>query len=471
MKNTFFLTLITVCLMFVGCSENVDYKSQAQSTETTMANAVAKLKANQTKTERLFGTESDFLELYSENIPGESFQSAQKKVDDANNLYVRYVVPVLQGKNPSTKEEIGNFNKARSAVTNAAQYIEQNTLQRYNAAQKLVQARDRLPQMKESMIRMKDSVEAQNERGSAILKQACRECAFREDAIKSQYTNIESATNIFNRYTDSFESALEGDVINYVAVANAFEGAQTQSATIAQGVNAFISKVGELEKSYTKTLIDMRYQNNKYQHQYSIVNNGEVTTQWVDVNEAVYEKNLENMLMDLESKPLCYFQSEKTTAPAPAGMNMVGNPKYGNWKDKDGNSITEEQARSNPGNSFWHYYGQYMFWSNLMWGPNYRGGGYAYNDYGGYNTHRSRDRNTAYYGGSGSSRKYGSSGAVTKRSSTYSRASFGRSGGVASARSTVRSNKSARSSQSRSSSNRSRSGSSRRGGGSGRGGK
>lgn len=472
--NSKILLIFMFSLLFVGCGQKVDYAKQAQATETSMSNAAGQMTDITVKTTKLLRNESEFLKAYSQEFPANSVKDAQIKYEATNKLYVASIVPVLKGTNPKDEKQIKDFNSARSAVDDLVKYINTNASLTYNGAKQIVDARDRLPSMKKSMQNFVTSVSQLEKQGSKALDQACRDCAFRKDAIKKQYGSIESSLAIFNRNVKTFNTALTGDVINYKDIAKSFSSAESQSKILSQEVNKFISKIAELETSYSKTLKDMRYNDKttKYEHQYAVQKNGKVNESWITVSESVYENNIENMLMDLESKPLCYFNSEKVTVAAPAGMNMVGNPKYGNWKDKNGNAITESQAQSNPGNSFWHYYGQYYFWSNMLWGPNYRYGGYGYNDYGSYRSHRSRNTSSAYYGGSGTTKKYGSNGSVTKKSSTYTRGSFGKSGGTAKARSRVKSNKTARAkAKSRSNSSKSRSGSSRRGGGSGRGGK
>lgn len=62
--------------------------------------------------------------------------------------------------------------------------------------------------------------------------------------------------------------------------------------------------------------------------------------------------------MDVYSKGFGTFASEATTEAAPPGMVYVGDTTTGEWRT-DSN-----------GNSFWHYYGQYAFFSNLIGGSN-----------------------------------------------------------------------------------------------------
>ncbi len=79
---------------------------------------------------------------------------------------------------------------------------------------------------------------------------------------------------------------------------------------------------------------------------------------------------------------------------APPGYAFVGDSRYGEWR-------TDSSGRS-----FWHYYGQYRMFSDLlgMGGPIYR------NHYRDYQSYQSRHR--PYYGPNNT---YGTSGSMTRK--------------------------------------------------------
>jgi hypothetical protein len=162
------------------------------------------------------------------------------------------------------------------------------------------------------------------------------------------------------------------------------------------------------EKTFSIVLYDMQMDENKnqYQHKYRVTKNIEdslskpTTTEWKNVSEVFFAENLDNMGLELASKST---DGVVHKIPAPPGFNgYVNNPKYGEWRTDNG------------GNSFWHFYGQYMFMStmlNMMAGPPiYR------NTYTHYNTYRSNPstRNKPYYGTGYNS--YGTNSPVTKSS-------------------------------------------------------
>lgn len=144
----------------------------------------------------------------------------------------------------------------------------------------------------------------------------------------------------------------------------------------------------------------------KYFHKYSEETNGVLAmTGWIAVSENLFEDHVDDLGMDLFSKPYGTFEDEALKHAAPAGMAFVGNPAYGTWKT------------DSSGNSFWEFYGKYMFFSHLF-GTN-RPYYYSRNEWGNWNSkYRGRD---AYYGEDGKDKeRYGSHGSVVHGSSRYS---------------------------------------------------
>lgn len=108
---------------------------------------------------------------------------------------------------------------------------------------------------------------------------------------------------------------------------------------------------------------------------------------WIEADEL----NAEAIGMDTYGKDFGYFDDQAILAATPPGMLYVGDSTSGEWKE-DGN-----------GNSFWAFYGQYMFFSNLIGGPNpyhYRS---EYDDW----SRNYRHSNKAYYGTMNGQPRYG----------------------------------------------------------------
>ncbi|MHC4268153.1 MAG: hypothetical protein ACYSTS_06770 [Planctomycetota bacterium] len=130
----------------------------------------------------------------------------------------------------------------------------------------------------------------------------------------------------------------------------------------------------------------------QYYHKYKVIIKDDIQyTGFVRVSEPYYRKNENYLGMSLLSKT----EDGYVKTPSPPGYQYVGDSRYGEWK----------QDRS--GNSFWAFYGQYMFMSH-MFGmvsrPVYR------SDYGTYTNYRNNNR--PYYG---SNNQYGTNGTVTKQ--------------------------------------------------------
>ncbi len=149
----------------------------------------------------------------------------------------------------------------------------------------------------------------------------------------------------------------------------------------------------------------------KYYHKYAIEKDGVIThTDWVEVDETTFEDNVDNVGMDLESKPFGVFKDKTLKEEAPAGLAYVGNDKYGQWQD-DPQHPGDEQFR------FWVWYGQYRFYGDLLGAlnsPYY----YHYNEWGTWR--RDYYGRRAYYGeGPDKKERYGSSGSVIGSSSRF----------------------------------------------------
>lgn len=146
-------------------------------------------------------------------------------------------------------------------------------------------------------------------------------------------------------------------------------------------------------QNYSVILADMDYKedNDKYYHKYKIIlekakNTSESKeddfdvklTDWKEVSAVTFEEHQKDLGMTVLSKKDGVL--DKKTAPA-GYNNYVGNSKYGNW-----------QRHSN-GSSFWVFYGQYRFMSDLFYGPRHR---YYRSDYDYYR--RNYYGTSNYYG-------------------------------------------------------------------------
>ena len=146
-------------------------------------------------------------------------------------------------------------------------------------------------------------------------------------------------------------------------------------------------------KSFSIILYDMDVKGNfskEYFHQYRIIETvdsnpddelpgetDEVTTEWLQVPEKYFEKNVDNMGMEIAAKS---DDGTVTKVASPPGYsNYVGNSQYGQWRTH------------RDGYSFWEFYGQYAFMRSMFnlatfparrsYYDDYRGGYYGSRPY------------------------------------------------------------------------------------------
>ncbi|UZR94633.1 hypothetical protein [Chondrinema litorale] len=169
-------------------------------------------------------------------------------------------------------------------------------------------------------------------------------------------------------------------------------------------VDVMIRDMDSLQ-NYTIILYDMDVESgfpDKYKHRYKIIKEKpdgtpyDELTNWYDVDESTFAYYENDMGMEVASK----LDGKVTKETSPPGYSKyVGNQKYGNWRT------------DNSGRSFWEFYGQYAFMSNMIGlfrTPIYRTGYYDY-----YNNYRGR---RPYYGPvSNGSYKYGTLSSLSRK--------------------------------------------------------
>lgn len=175
---------------------------------------------------------------------------------------------------------------------------------------------------------------------------------------------------------------------------------QQQAAVQKSPVDILIRDLSA-EQNFSIILYDMDYDEAKkqYKHQYNVlvesVDSAIVKkTDWLVVSAAFFNQNADNMGMELASKK----DGKVSKVAAPAGYsNYVGNEKYGQWKERDGNR-------------FWEFYGKYAFMSSM-----FRMGMYPvyYSSWNNYHSNYYGRR--SYYGQtSNGQRMYGTNSSYTK---------------------------------------------------------
>lgn len=107
---------------------------------------------------------------------------------------------------------------------------------------------------------------------------------------------------------------------------------------------------------YTIILYDQNYENGKYLHQYQVLipktdsTFDTQVTEFLPVSDRFFNANIDHLGMEMAHKK----DGIVSKNVAPAGYSQyVGNPHYGHWVQRDGNS-------------FWAFYGKYAFMSSMF---------------------------------------------------------------------------------------------------------
>ena len=159
-------------------------------------------------------------------------------------------------------------------------------------------------------------------------------------------------------------------------------------------VDRLVAKYGNVPE-FSVILEDMDISGSmfpQYYHKYRVIIGDKIYyTDWEKVSESYFRQNENYLGMALISKT---EDNNVTKTPIPPGYQYVGNSRYGEWQT------------DNSGNSFWAFYGQYMFMTsmfNMFSSPVYRSN---YNTYTQY-----RDSGRPFYG---TENQYGTNGSMTK---------------------------------------------------------
>jgi len=149
----------------------------------------------------------------------------------------------------------------------------------------------------------------------------------------------------------------------------------------------------------------------RFYHKYTILEDTKKEeTGWIEVNDLTYYNNQANLGMEILSKPYGYFEEEKITTAAPAGMSAVGNSQYGEWREQKSTSTGSSSGL------FWFFFPRYGYYSSF--GSSY----YHQDDYRRYSDYRGR--NQSYYG---SNHQYGTWGSNTYSNNRYSSSHYAQS--------------------------------------------
>jgi hypothetical protein len=203
------------------------------------------------------------------------------------------------------------------------------------------------------------------------------------------------------------------------ALLTAAEKLHADASALPQKSAELQSMTAQLNRSWDKVLVDMETKGSGKDKAYqqkirtvTVPKDGQATSdeKWVDVSQAKYDAQKNDLGMAVEHKPLGKFDFEAERTAQPAGFAYMATPsqgrnQYGYWNNSGGQS-------------FWVWYGQYALMRDLFFNRQYRP-----LDRGQYEDYRNyQSRGQTYYG-----RDYGTQGEATRE--RYSGSSYAQSGG------------------------------------------
>ncbi|MBK1667068.1 hypothetical protein CKO28_03285 [Rhodovibrio sodomensis] len=168
-------------------------------------------------------------------------------------------------------------------------------------------------------------------------------------------------------------------------------------------------------------------------HKYRIVTGeGSEVTDWISVDATGYDYYKDALGMEVVSKPVGKFYDEAYTAPAPPGMSLVGDSRYGEWRTPDGEPVAPEEveqaAEAHAGSGanplLWYFLGRWSAF-NGPYGSDYR---YSYTGFRNYTAnYQGRE---AYHGrpNADGRKPFGTRGYLTTASQTYRSSTFHQTG-------------------------------------------
>jgi hypothetical protein len=229
---------------------------------------------------------------------------------------------------------------------------------------------------------------------------------------------------LWNQTAAARRQAASGNLVGLdtTALVTAAEKIHSDSALLPQKRSEIEGLIAQLNTSWDKVLVDMDKSGRTYREQVRTVStpkDGQTTSKedWVEVSEARYDAQKNNLGMSIEHKPLGKYDVEAERVAQPAGFAYMAPPgqrnQYGYWDQRGG------------GQSFWVWYGQYALMRDLLFNHHY----YPVPSYDYYQYRDYRTRGQTYYGRdeSGSGARYGTSGSTTAE--RYSGSHYAQSGG------------------------------------------
>ncbi len=264
-------------------------------------------------------------------------------------------------------------------------------------------------QAKEAMTQIEsDKIEA-------TVKEAQNSYPESRESIQKIYNSLLSQLAIAKAAEKKLATLIAATQVDFYAAGLAADALLREVKKWSESLANVENDLKTLSFSEDRVLIDIS-QNGAYFHRYRIIRNGQVSdSDWVSVPFEYYFEHQGDLGMVLYSKPLGVLASQASKVASPPGYSYVGNSRFGSWKGENwvfNEQYASLQAQLSGGSSFVQPI------TLVSWNL--------------YNNLKSQGK--SYYGSSGDSRIYGSSGSHSKKayaSSSYYKTQAKKSSGRA----------------------------------------
>ncbi len=400
-----------------------ELRAQVKTEQATLAAAQTKLKAAQEEVTRDLASEPELFHSIpaSSEWPGQLTDAARDMDAAAADMTQLLALDKANRRADRAKAEalLSHERGLRAVAATRAESLRKD-------ASHWVELKQKLPETLEQMDRDYQAIHAFDfaAAAGAVAKAEAdwpEKRADLENRLSVLRGGVQRADEQWQASTEARKQAAAKQLSNldYGTLFAAAESLHDTATGLPRRTGELQALTGQLYTSWDKVLVDMRRRGSEYDQQIRTVSTpqgGQTSSEekWVSVPRGTFESMQNHLGMAIEHKGLGKYDSEAERTAQPAGFAYMAPPgqrnQYGYWENRGGHD-------------FWVFYGQYALMRDLLFNRDYRP--LDRGDWDGYRSSQSRGQ--TYYGDSGGSQKYGTSGTATQ--DRYSGSNFSKSGG------------------------------------------
>ena len=469
-RNVLFLILI-VSLILTGCW-NKQFKKRVKAIPDRIENMKEKISKNYSAYDSFTKT-GDYsgVSVYAERENWtDHFKKAEQMIATAGDMYNTKMIPLLKKQKkesmPQAEALIKDIEAAMQNAVNESGFPSQR-------AERLIYAMDNKSEILKSNKELYKTAEATINEHDKLARKAQEDYSNKQEDLQNKIKSIHMNWEALQNADKTVKSEAGKDSPDYAVIVDKTERMSNELVVIKNKYGNNKTKIEQLYRCYTKTLIDMKmephpwvllvkygwsnyvdYDNtrkvgeskesltmeqyekylqhfNKYPDGFLVKSGSdyEIWAEELELNEIYYHKfaiteNGERTETNWwEVSEEAYEKHEDDL-----GMDVVAKP-YGFYEDEKltqaapegmalvGNKECGRWERDRSGNRYWAWYGRYHFYGTLFGGRRY-----YYND---WNTwHGSYRGRKAYYGRD--DEVYGTYGSAVQSDKRYQRSNYGR---------------------------------------------